>query len=469
MGIHTVEKIGGTSMSRFGELLRNIFIGDRKGAELYNRIFVVSAYGGITNLLLENKKTAAPGIYASFAAGNNRVWQEQLEATRQEMIRINHSFESIGLDVKSADDFINERMDGIRDCLLNLMQLRSFGHFTAASYLPATRELLSSVGESHSAFNSVSILKKHGVNAVFVDLSGWKDRETGTMEETIKSHVDGLDFSKCMPIVTGYAKCAGGVMAKFDRGYSEITFSKLAVVTGAREGIIHKEFHLSTGDPKLIGVEKVRQIGHTNFDIADQLSDMAMEAIHPQASKAMELHNIPIRVDNAFDPGNPGTLISRDYVSPTPRVDMICGRRDLVAVEVFDPEMVGVSGYDYKLLGAFARHKIGYIAKNTNANTITHYVPEKSRSLDDCIAELREMLPAATIRCVPIAIVSVLGSNMKFPGFLSRAAKSLAGAGINILALDQSMRQVNMQFIIERENFDAAIIALHREFVENEK
>ena len=29
MGFHTVEKIGGTSMSRFGELLDNIFIGNR--------------------------------------------------------------------------------------------------------------------------------------------------------------------------------------------------------------------------------------------------------------------------------------------------------------------------------------------------------------------------------------------------------------------------------------------------------
>ena len=51
--MHTVEKIGGTSMSRFGELMDNILIGKRSGAELYNRIFVVSAYGGITNLLLE--------------------------------------------------------------------------------------------------------------------------------------------------------------------------------------------------------------------------------------------------------------------------------------------------------------------------------------------------------------------------------------------------------------------------------
>jgi aspartate kinase len=39
---HTVEKIGGTSMARSQELLDTVLIGDRKGADLYNRIFVVS-------------------------------------------------------------------------------------------------------------------------------------------------------------------------------------------------------------------------------------------------------------------------------------------------------------------------------------------------------------------------------------------------------------------------------------------
>ena len=57
---HTVEKIGGTSMTRFGEILQNVIIGHRQPSELYNRIFIVSAYGGITNLLLENKKNGAP-------------------------------------------------------------------------------------------------------------------------------------------------------------------------------------------------------------------------------------------------------------------------------------------------------------------------------------------------------------------------------------------------------------------------
>ena len=54
MGQHTVEKIGGTSMTRFGELMENIIIGNRKATELYNRIFVVSAYGGIIVFLFKS-------------------------------------------------------------------------------------------------------------------------------------------------------------------------------------------------------------------------------------------------------------------------------------------------------------------------------------------------------------------------------------------------------------------------------
>ena len=68
---HTVEKIGGTSMSRFGEVMRNVIIADRRGPDLYSRIFVVSAYAGITNALLEDKKTGAPGVYAHYAAGRD--------------------------------------------------------------------------------------------------------------------------------------------------------------------------------------------------------------------------------------------------------------------------------------------------------------------------------------------------------------------------------------------------------------
>ncbi|NMA43892.1 MAG: aspartate kinase, partial [Oligosphaeraceae bacterium] len=250
--IHTVEKIGGTSMSRFGEVMANVIIGKRRPEELYQRIFIVSAYSGITNMLLENKKDGTPGVYGKFACAN-KAWKDSLEQVRERMIAYNRSFADLGLDQDAADAYVNKRINEIHECLDDLTSLRSFGHFNLDSYLPQTRELLSAVGEAHSAYNSTLILQKHGVNAKLFDLTGWKDDAILSFDEAVRKAFDGVDFSTCMPIVTGYVKYDEGIMTRFDRGYSEITFSKVAVITQAREGIIHKEYHLCTGDPVLIG------------------------------------------------------------------------------------------------------------------------------------------------------------------------------------------------------------------------
>ncbi len=465
MGTHTIEKIGGTSMSAFGDVMRNVIIGDRTGDDLYNRGFVVSAYGGITNLLLEHKKSGQPGVYAKYAAGDP-TWQDSLSRVAEAMCEINDGLGKLGLDVAVADGFVRERVEGIRACLKDLRRLSSYGHFPLAEQLPAVREMLSAVGEAHSAFNSVKILLQHGVNALFADLTGWMEEEQYAFDDKIRMTFADIDFSTCMPIITGYTKCAEGIMSTFDRGYSEITFSKVATITGAREAIIHKEFHLSSGDPKLVGEDKVRIIGFTNYDVADQLADLGMEAIHPKASKGLEYDNIPLRVKNAFEPDHPGTLITRNYRSDEPRVEMVTGCRDMLAIEVTDPDMVGQSGYDYQLLKFFAENRVSYVGKNTNANTITHYVPAGSKNVETCLSGIRQAFPNAQVTTHKMSMVSAIGSNMKVPGFLSRAANALAEAGINILAIGQCMRQVNMQFVVAPEDFDGAIKALHRGVVE---
>lgn len=66
-------------MSNFDAVRKNIIVGDKRNEELYNRIFVVSAYGGVTDQLLEHKKTGKPGIYALFAGAENRwAWGDDL-------------------------------------------------------------------------------------------------------------------------------------------------------------------------------------------------------------------------------------------------------------------------------------------------------------------------------------------------------------------------------------------------------
>ena len=464
-GTHTVEKIGGTSMSRFGEVMKNVIVGSRSNDELYNRILVVSAYGGITNALLEDKKTGAPGVYARFAA-SAEDWVDHLEGVREMMRSSNRSFEDIGLIQDEADAFVDERIDGIRTCLQDLMRVRSYGHMLPENYLPASREMLSAAGEAHSAFNSARILQANGIQARFVDLTCWKQTDILSLDDAILRGMKGVDIAAELPVATGYVKCDMGIMTHFDRGYSEYTFSKLCVLTDAREGIIHKEYHLCTGDPVLVGPDRARVIGNTNFDIADQMSDMNMEAVHARAAKELQLHNIPLRVKNAFEPEHPGTLISADYISPVAKVEMVCGREDLLAIEVFDSDMVGQAGYDHRLLTAFVEHGLSYIAKSTNANTITHYVPERSSRKDECLEMLRLEFPEADITTRPVAIISVLGTNLPFPGILRDACGALCDVGVDILGINQATHRVSIQIVVAREQAEAAQLALHARLVE---
>ncbi|MDR1516844.1 MAG: aspartate kinase, partial [Dysgonamonadaceae bacterium] len=319
----TVEKIGGTSMSQFQEVLHNIIRGNRKNDELYNRIFVVSAYNNVTNWLLEHKKTNEPGIYNKFLNGED--YSSALDAFCQRLLLINDGFADIGLDLKEARDFIRFRIDQAKTILYSLAKVLASGYVNRSDIYLAAREILSSIGEAHSGWNSANILNHNGINARFIDLCGFSENEPLTIDERIHKEFSGIEFNKVLCIATGYTKGVEGIMRAFDRGYSEVTFSKIAVEVKADEAVIHKEYHLSSADPKIVGMGHSVPVGHTNYIIADQLADIGMEAIHPKAAKPLELAGINIRIKNTFEPEHPGTLISREYISPEPRVEIVSG------------------------------------------------------------------------------------------------------------------------------------------------
>tara|TARA_Y100000815_G_scaffold54920_1_gene44505 strand:+ start:1055 stop:2521 length:1467 start_codon:yes stop_codon:yes gene_type:complete len=460
---HTVEKIGGTSMTRTQELLDSLFLNG--GEDPYNRIFVVSAYGGITNLLLEHKKTGEAGVYSHFANNESgHSWSEALNTVATAMRAAHAEILDDGADVAEADDFVRERIEGARSCLIDLQRLCSYGHFRLSKHMLVIREMLSGLGESHSAFVTALLLRRKGVNARCVDLGGWRDEEELTLEERIAKGLDHIDFARELPIVTGYAQCSEGLMKVYDRGYSEVTFSQIAAQTGAREAIIHKEFHLSSADPKLVGVEAVRKLGHTNYDVADQLSNMGMEAIHPSAAKTLRQSGIPLRVTNAFDPGDPGTLID-EQPSETPHAEIICGL-DVLALEVFEQDMVGVKGYDAAILETLTRHKTYICAKSSNANTITHYLNTTLKQVRRAEQDLSERFPNASVTTRSLAVISVIGRDLSGLGCLGRGLGALAAEGIEPIAVLQGSRPVDIQMIVQREQADTAIKALHRTLIE---
>lgn len=462
---HTVEKIGGTSMSRLDELRDTLFIGNRKGADLYGRIFVVSAFGGITDLLLEHKKSGKPGVYALFAhADTDHGWHDALDRVAQAMIDAHKSVLDNPGDIDRADEFVRDRIEGARNCLIDLQRLCSYGHFRLAEHMLQIRELLSGLGEAHSAFTATLLLQRAGVNARLLDLSGWRDEGDVSLEERIAQAMEGVDPMTEMPIVTGYAQCAEGLMREFDRGYSEVTFSRLAAQTGATEAIIHKEFHLSSADPRLVGAGAVRKLGRTNYDVADQLSNLGMEAIHPKAAKTLRQSGVPLRVTNAFEPDDPGTLID-DQPADAPAVQIVTGL-NVIALEVFEQDMVGVKGYDAAILDVLTRHDVRIVSKVSNANTITHYVDSSFKTMRRVERDLARLYPSAEISSRTLAMGSVVGRDLNGLSVLTRGLQAIADAGMEAIGASQGPRHVDVQFILEREDLQPAIKALHAAFVE---
>ncbi len=452
----TVEKIGGTSMSKFHDVLHNIVLGNRTQDQLYNRIFVVSAYNNVTNWLLEHKKSGQPGIYTKFY--NNEDYETALDDLCSKLIEINSQFEDIKLSQAEADQFIKKRIAQARHYLNSMAKVVASGYVNKKDLYLAAREILASIGEAHSAFNSTNILNSNGINATFVDLCGFYDSEPLTIDERIKKAFQHIDFSKTLCVATGYTKGTEGIMRAFDRGYSEVTFSKIAVEVKADEAIIHKEYHLSSADPNIVGEEKCVPVGHTSFIIADQLADIGMEAIHPKASKPLEMNGINIRIKNTFEPQHDGTLITRNYISPTSKVEIVSGTDKVIAIEIYDPMMVGEVGFDMKIMEIFYRHGISYILKSTNANCITMVVWD-SPKVAALVAELNSHYEEVVNK--PVAMVCCMGTNIALPGMMGRAANALHDRCINIEAFSQSLRQVNMQFVIHREQYKEAIIALN--------
>jgi aspartate kinase len=78
----------------------------------------------------------------------------------------------------------------------------------------------------------------------------------------------------------------------------------------------------------------------------------------------------------------------------------------------------------------------------------------------ELVCELRSNFESVIIK--EVAVVCLIGTNIAQPGVLAKAATVLAEHGINVHCVSQSLRQVNIQFVIERDLYAKAVISLNK-------
>ena len=208
----------------------------------------------------------------------------------------------------------------------------------------------------------------------------------------------------------------------------------------------------------------MRKLGRTNYDVADQLSNMGMEAIHPKAAKVLRQAEIPLRVTNAFEPGDPGTLID-DQRAERAAVEIVTGL-DIVTLEVFEQDMVGVKGYDATILDVLRRHDVRIVSKVSNANTITHYLDTSLKTMRRVEKDIAAAYPGAEITTRTVSVVSAIGRDLRGLSVLTRGLQAIAKAGHEAIGATQGPRNVDVQYIVDRDSRDAVVKALHGALIE---
>jgi aspartate kinase len=106
------------------------------------------------------------------------------------------------------------------------------------------------------------------------------------------------------------------------------------------------------------------------------------------------------------------------------------------------------------------------VAKVSNANTITHYVDASLKTMRRVQKDLAQLYPSADISARTLSMASVIGRDLNGLSVLTRGLQAIAGAGLEAIGASQGPRNVDVQFILEREALKPTIKALHQAFIE---
>jgi aspartate kinase len=109
------------------------------------------------------------------------------------------------------------------------------------------------------------------------------------------------------------------------------------------------------------------------------------------------------------------------------------------------------------------------VSKTSNANTITHYVQASLKTVKRVVREVEDAFPQAEMNARSMSLVAVIGRDLTGERVLCRGLDALHEAGIDVIAAQQTSRNVDTQFAVPRDAEDAAVKCLHETFVSGKR
>jgi bifunctional aspartokinase / homoserine dehydrogenase 1 len=458
-----VLKFGGSSVANATNINRVVDIIKQKVKE-DTTVVVVSALGGITDILLQCSQLAADGDERY----KEKLHEAELRhlSTVKELITITQQSAVLSL-VKTLCNEIEDICTGI--FLLKELSERTKDRIVSYGEILSSRIIAAKLNTEDIAcewVNSAALIttnSNYGAAAV----------EFGITNKKIGDYFAATNST--LFIMPGFiASDAGGAGTTLGRGGSDYT---AAIVAAGLDAILLEIWTdvsgMMTADPRL--VTNVKIIPQISYQEAMELSHFGAKVIYPPTIQPVRGKGIPTWVKNTFAPQDAGTVIQKESNYSGNSIRGISSINSIALLSLEGSGMVGIPGFSKRLFEALAIKKINVIliTQSSSEHSICVGIDaanadQAQKIIDEAFAyeiETKKVDPIIVEK--DLAIVALVGDNMKsHPGISGKMFGNLGRNGVNVRAIAQGSSERNISAVIAAQDVKKAINVLHEEFFE---
>ena len=451
-----VLKFGGTSVGSVESILSVKKIVEAQEEPV---IVVVSALGGITDMLLKTATQAMEG---------DPIYQK--------------TFWTI---VERHEDMVNAVIPAgrERDTLMaivkaHLEELRSIyqGVYLIRDLSPKTQAAIVSYGERISSriaaalirgaewFDSREFIKterKAGRNMLATDLTNRLVKENW---QTIPQ----------VSLVGGFIStdAVSGEVTNLGRGGSDYTASIIAAALDATVLEIWTDVDgFMTADPRVIPNAYV--IGQLSYVEAMELCNFGAKVVYPPTIYPVCSKNIPIIIKNTFNPEAPGTIIKQTVEDNSKPIKGISSINGTSLITISGLSMVGVIGVNRRIFSCLADNGISVFmvsqASSENSTSIGVRDVDAAEACKVLNLEFAKEIEQGSMFPIRdesgLATVAIVGENMKHtPGIAGKLFGTLGRNGISVIACAQGASETNISFVVDARYLRKSLNVIHDSF-----
>lgn len=441
-----VMKFGGTSVGN-ADMIKRVaaIVSNRLRRE---PVVVVSAVGGITNLLLEAAEKA----------------RKRSRATESLLGRFRDVHDGIISSLGLRPGLIRWEFASLAEVL--------HGVYCLGELTPRTLDYVAHFGERVSAKIVSAYLVRTGIPSR--PLMGWEagiitdDRHLSAspLPGTYANIRRRLRSRKRVPVVTGFiAKNARGEVTTIGRGGSDFTAALIGRALHSEEIQIWTDVPgIMTADPRVI--PRAKTISKLSFAEAAELAYFGAKVLHPRTIEPAVEKEIPVRILNTFDPSARGTLVVRDARRPRRAVRAIAVKKNNVLFNLRSTRMLDSHGYMAGIFEVFDRYAVPVDLIATSEVGVSVTVDESAAPLiKSIIADLGRICTASTVS--KRAVVCIVGEGIaRTPNVAGKVFRIVGKTGVNIEMISQASSALNISFVVKDRDATRVIARLHREFLE---